>query len=175
MKKRQSIYHIFDNNFFLIIFLLLLSACAFFYKLGDANFYHVRNESRRAEIAREMLESGNWIVPQLEGKVILTKPPLFYWAMALCSLKTDVNEFTARVPSAIAGVGTILLTFLLGSFLFNRKIGFWSALILIVTNVFMGQARYAEMESMLTLFITASIYFFFRGYREPIRAKIWFR
>ncbi len=167
-------HHIFEKSSFTIIFLLVLSACAFFYKLGDPNFYHTRNESRRAEISREMLETGNWIVPQLEGEAILTKPPLFYWAVALCSLKTGVNEFTARIPSAIAGMGTILFTFLLGSLLFNRKIGFWSALILMVANMFMGQARYAEMESMLTFFITGSIYFFFKGYYEPSRAKIWF-
>lgn len=174
MNQKITIHHIFGNNFALVTFLLLLSACTFFYKLGDPNFYHVRNESRRAEITREMLETGNWIIPQLEGKVILTKPPLFYWAVALCSLKTGVNELTARIPSALAGMGTILFTFLLGNLLFNRKVGFCSALILMVTNIFMDQVRYAEMESMLTLYITGSIYFFFRGYREPKRAKIWF-
>jgi len=174
MKSTGKTHHIFENKLFLITFLLLLSALTFFYKLGDSNFYHVRNESRRAEVAREMLETGNWIVPQLEGEVILTKPPLFYWLVALCSLKTGVNELTARIPSAGAGMGTILFTFLLGSLLFNRKIGLWSALILMVTNMFMDQVRYAEMESMLTFFITGSLYFFFRGYREPLRAKIWF-
>jgi len=167
-------HHIFEKSFSIIIFLLLLSTATFFYKLGDPNFYHTRNESRRAEIAREMIETGNWIVPQLEGEATLTKPPLFYWAVALCSLKTGVNELTARIPSAVAGIGTILFAFLLASLLFNRKVGFWSALILMVTNMFMDQARYAEMESMLTFFITGSIYFFFKGYHEPARAKMWF-
>ena len=167
-------YRIYNNNFFLITCLFLLSTWLFFYTLGDANFYHIRNESRRAEIVREMLEKGNWIVPTLEGEITLTKPPLFYWMVALCSLKSGVNEYTARIPSAVAGIGTILFTFLLGSFLFNRTIGFWSALMLMVTNIFMDQSRSAEMESMLTFFITGSIYCFFKGYRESARAKIWF-
>ena len=84
-------YRIYNNNFFLITCLFLLSTWLFFYKLGDANFYHIRNESRRAEIVREMLEKGNWIVPTLEGEITLTKPPLFYWMVALCSLKSGVN------------------------------------------------------------------------------------
>ncbi len=65
-----------------IIILLVLSIWTFFYRLGEPNFYHTRIESRRARIAQEMLDTGNFVVPQLEGKVILTKPPLFYWAVA---------------------------------------------------------------------------------------------
>ena len=142
--------------------------------MGDPNFYHTRNESRRARIAQEMLDTGNFIVPQLEGKVILTKPPLFYWAVAFCSWDHRVTEYTAHFPSAACAVGTVLVTFLIGSYLFNRRVGFWSALCLMVTNIFVAQARYVEMESMLTFFIVLSIYCFLRGYREPRRALFWF-
>ncbi|MCX5895012.1 MAG: glycosyltransferase family 39 protein [Proteobacteria bacterium] len=174
MSDKTSKTHIFYNNQFLIAILIIASCWTCFYKLGDPHFYHTRKESRRAEIAREMIETGNYIVPQLEGKVILTKPPLFYWAVAFCSKGQGVNEFTARFPSAAAAAGTVILIFFLGSFLFNRRVGFWSALALMVTNMFVNQARYVEMESMLTFFIVASIYTFFRGYASPSRSKIWF-
>ena len=163
------------NATILLIFLLIaLSAWVLFFKLGAPNFYDIRLESRRAEIARNMLETGNWIVPQLSGETKLTKPPLYFWAVALCSLKTSVNEFTARVPSAIFGVGTVLVTFLLGTLLFTRIIGFIAALMLLVTNIFVSEARYAEMESMLTFFITAALYCFFKGYYDTKRDTVWF-
>jgi 4-amino-4-deoxy-L-arabinose transferase-like glycosyltransferase len=162
------------NNYFIFTILILLSFWTLFYRLGEPNFYHLRKESRRAQIAQEMVETDNWLIPRLEGKITLTKPPLYYWSVAILSLKTGVTEFTARVPSAIAGVGTIVLTFLLGSLLFNRDAGFVSAFALIVTNFFMHEARYAEMESMLTFFITGAIFFFFKGYYNRFRSTIWF-
>ena len=163
-----------NATIFLIFLLIALSVWVLFFKLGAPNFYDIRLESRRAEIARNMLETGNWIVPQLSGETKLTKPPLYFWAVALCSLKTSVNEFTARFPSAIFGVGTVLVTFLLGTLLFTRVIGFIAALMLLVTNIFVSQARYAEMESMLTFFITAALYCFFKGYYDSKRETVWF-
>jgi len=145
-----------------------------FYQLGSPCFYDIRLESRRAEIARNMLEKGDWIVPQLSGKVKLTKPPLYFWSVALCSLKTGVNEFTARVPSAACGVGTIVLTGLLGTLLFSRATGLIAALMLLVTNLFVAEARYAEMESMLSFFIIAAVYCFFKGYYAKNRKTVWF-
>ena len=175
MMMRNAKHNSTGNATILLFFLLIaLSAWVLFFKLGAPNFYDIRLESRRAEIARNMLETGNWIVPQLSGETKLTKPPLYFWAVALCSLKTGVNEFTARFPSAVFGVGTVLVTFLLGTLLFTRIIGFIAALMLLVTNIFVSEARYAEMESMLSFFITSSIYFFCRGYQAPEHGKRWF-
>ncbi len=165
------------KKYFLYSWLLLaLSAWMFCYKLGEPHFYHTRNESRRARIAQEMLDTGNFLIPQLEGSVILTKPPLFYWAVAFCSPDKLVTEYTARLPSAVSAVGSILLTFFLGCYLFDVRVGFCSALCLMVTNICVAQARYAEMESMLTFFIVGAVYCFFRGCRERRRARalVWF-
>ena len=162
------------SSIMLIVFLAVLSAWVLFYQLGAPDFYDTRLESRRAEIARNMLETGAWMVPQLSGEAKLTKPPLYFWMVALCSLKTGVNEFTARLPSAAFGIATVIVTFLLGSLLFNRRAGLLSALALLVTNIFTGQSRFAEMESMLCCFIIGSIYFFCRGYYDPARGKRWF-
>lgn len=157
-----------------IAVLLLVSLWTLFYNLGGPNLYHLRNESRRAQIAREMIETGNWLIPQLEEETILTKPPLFYWSVAACSLKTGVTELTARIPSAVAGFGTVIFTFLIGALLFNRRIGFLAAFTLLATNFFMHQARYAELEGMLTFFVTASIYCFLKGSATPARAQLWY-
>ncbi|MBN2109017.1 MAG: glycosyltransferase family 39 protein [Deltaproteobacteria bacterium] len=158
----------------LIAALLLISFWTLFYNLGKPNFYHLRNESRRAQISQEMIETGNWLIPHLEEETILTKPPLFYWSVAVCSLKTGVTELTARIPSAVAGFGTVIFTLLIGTLLFNLQTGFLSAFALLAMNLFMHQARYAELESMLSFFVSASIYFFLKGYKEPSRRTLWF-
>ena len=158
----------------LFVALLLASAWTVFYELGGPNLYHLRNESRRAQIAREMIETGDWLIPRLEEETILTKPPLFYWSVAACSRTSGVTERTARIPSAVAGFGTVIFTFLIGSLLFSVPTGFLAGFGLLATNFFMHQARYAELEGMLTFFITGSIYFFLKGYGDPSRRGRWF-
>src|SRR5262245_52518950 len=91
---------------------LLLALCGFccFYGIGGVELY--RNEGLRAILAQEMLRSGNWVVPTLYGEPLLTKPPGMYIAIALCSLPLgDVTEWTARLPSAVAAMATVLLIF----------------------------------------------------------------
>src|ERR1700681_1220381 len=77
----------------------------FFYGLDTGELY--RNETLRAIIAREMLRTGNWLVPTLYGQPLFTKPPGMYVAIALCSWPFGaVTEWTARLPSALAATCT---------------------------------------------------------------------
>ena len=156
-----------EKKWVLVLILFAVSSFFIFSQLGSRNLCDIRKESRRVEIAREMVEGGDWLIPHLNNQVILTKPPLYYWSVALASGKTGVTEFTSRVPSAIAGIGTIIFTFLIGSLLFNPSTGFFAGLILLTTNIFYLQARYAELDTMLTFFTTGAIYYFIRGYQKP--------
>ena len=70
----------------------------------------VGEESRWANAAREMIETGDWLVPRLYGEPLFTKPPSMYLAIVLCSLPLgSVTEFTARLPSALAACACVLL------------------------------------------------------------------
>lgn len=158
----------------LLAALLLAALWVLFYNLGLPNMYHLRNESRRAQISREMIETGDWLIPQLEEETILTKPPLFYWSVAALSLETGVTQLTARIPSAAAGFGLVMFTFLIGRLLFGTRTGFLAAFALLATSFFMHQSRYAELEGMLSFFIIATIFFFLKGYRDPPRQGRWF-
>jgi 4-amino-4-deoxy-L-arabinose transferase-like glycosyltransferase len=70
-------------------------------------------EARYALVAREMLESGDWIQPHFNHSRFYEKPPLTYWCVAASYRLFGFTEFASRLPSALAYVGTVLVTFLL--------------------------------------------------------------
>ncbi len=70
-------------------------------------------EARYALVAREMLESGDWIQPHLNHARYYEKPPLTYWSVAASYRLFGFSEFASRLPSALAYIGTVLVTFLL--------------------------------------------------------------
>src|SRR5260370_31791209 len=84
--------------------LLLLAVWSFSYRLGAAPLLDDPNEAEYAEVGREMLETGDWISPQLNYVLFLNKPPLSYWMIALCDRVLGVHEFAARMPTALAAV-----------------------------------------------------------------------
>src|SRR5262245_30290636 len=102
------------------IILLVLAWCAVLFFFGITRGELWRTESLRAIIAAEMLDSGNWLVPRLYGEPLFTKPPGMYAAIALCSLPWGrVTEFSARLPSALAATGCVLLFW----WYFKRQLG----------------------------------------------------
>ncbi|MGH9316325.1 MAG: ArnT family glycosyltransferase, partial [Thermoanaerobaculia bacterium] len=70
-------------------------------------------EARYGLVAREMLESGDWVQPRLNHVRFYEKPPLTYWCVAASYRLFGFNEFASRLPSALAYVGTALVTYLL--------------------------------------------------------------
>ena len=68
-------------------------------------------ETRYAEMGREMMASGDWVVPTLNGAPLLEKPPWEYWVNALSFTLFGVSDLTARLPSLFAGLLTLLVVF----------------------------------------------------------------
>jgi 4-amino-4-deoxy-L-arabinose transferase-like glycosyltransferase len=67
------------------------------------------DEARLAEVAREMVESGNWLVPRLAGEVYAQKPPLYMWAVAALHLSGLPWKYAAVLPSSLALLGLLLV------------------------------------------------------------------
>jgi len=94
-------------------------------------------EGRYADIARVMVESGNWVTPQLEpGVPFWGKPPLWFWLTSLCYKVFGVHEFSARLPSFLFAVLTAALTFALGNSLRGKVFGLCCAVILSTSTLF---------------------------------------
>ena len=115
------------------------------------------DEGRYAEIPREMLERADFVTPLLNYVKYFEKPPLIYWLNALSLRLFGENEFAARLPSALCGVLTILLVYVLGRTLFGRREGFLAATILGSCTGFMVQSRIILTDMALTCSLTAAL------------------
>ncbi|MFO0971988.1 MAG: glycosyltransferase family 39 protein [Phycisphaerae bacterium] len=109
-----------------------------------------------AETAAEMRASGDWTVPRFATTPRIRKTPLGYWAVALSSMLTGrVDELTARLPSALAGLGTLVCIFWTARRLFGRRVGvvtLWVALSAVAVRLY---APMAVVEMQLTFWCAA--------------------
>ena len=85
------------------------------------------DEAHYAELTREMLQAGNWLVPLLDGLPYIDKPVLFHWLQGASMTLLGQSEFAARLPSAIAALGLFALTRWVGIALFGAAAGEWGA------------------------------------------------
>jgi 4-amino-4-deoxy-L-arabinose transferase-like glycosyltransferase len=147
--------------------LLILLACAFFlffFRMGVQDLWSP-DEARYAQVAREMLRSGDWVVLHLNDEIYTEKPPLFYWAVAALSKPFgDVSETTARMPSAAAAALVMLFTYLLGANLLGRREALLGTLVTATSVQCVWIGRIAVLDMLLALFILASLCLFYAGY-----------
>ena len=147
---------------------MLLCLGLFFYGLSGPELW--RTENLRARIAQEMLAAGDWVVPRLYGEPLFTKPPGMYLAVILCSLPGgQVTELTARLPSALAATGCVLLFYWYFRRQLGRTAGLAAALILPMSLAWLEKAPAAEIDALQVLWVLASILFFLRATEDETR------
>ena len=155
-----------------LLIILAVGTLLFLFNLGGRDLWEP-DESRYAVVAREMRETGNWILPHLNGEIYAEKPPLFFWLVNLSTFFLGENsEMANRLPSALAGLITLFVTFLFGERLFHPKVGFLSALILGTSFLFLQLSRWMMLDSLVTLFFLLTLYYFYLGIeKEGSRRK----
>ncbi len=145
------------------LLILLLAAVLFFTNIWGYDLW-APDEPRYAEIAREMIEEGNWIVPHDNGWVSTEKPPLLFWLISIFSvLSGGVSSFAARLPAVCAGLGTVAVLYILCLRLFGKRTAILSAIVLTTSYLFFDNARTAQTDMLLTLFIILSFFLFYRS------------
>ena len=142
-----------------------MTLATFFFQLGGRSL-NEPDEGRYGEIAREMLETGNWLVPQFWYEPHLDKPPLTYWVEAASMKLFGLNEWAVRLPLALAGLSGVCAAWFLGCSLGGRRTGWWSAVVLQSSFLYFAMARMLTTDIFLTQFITWSIYFFWKSWRS---------
>ena len=145
---------------------IAIGIALFFFNLGGRDLWDP-DETRYAVIAREMKETGDWILPHLNGEIYPNKPPLLFWLINLSTSLLGVNnEFTNRLPSALAGFVTFLLVFFFGKRLFNMRAGLFSSLVLATCFLFPQLSRWVMLDALFTLFFLLALFYLYLGYEE---------
>jgi 4-amino-4-deoxy-L-arabinose transferase-like glycosyltransferase len=146
-----------------LFIVLAVGTLLFLFNLGGRDLWEP-DESRYAVVAREMRETGNWVLPHLNGEIYAEKPPLFFWLVNLSTFFLGENSGLAnRLPSALAGLMTLWVTFLFGERLFHPRVGLLSALVLGTSFLFLQLSRWMMLDSLVTLFFLLTLYYFYRG------------
>jgi 4-amino-4-deoxy-L-arabinose transferase-like glycosyltransferase len=133
-----------------------------------------RDEGSNAEAAREMLESGDWITPTLNGEPRFVKPVFVYWLMSGTYRLLGESEFSARFASALFGVALILLQYLFLTRVRGPIIGLLGGLMLLLNLEIVAIGRLALTDSVLIFFTTLSLYGFWLGLHGKGHRRHWF-
>lgn len=130
--------------------------------LGRSDLFNP-DEPREAEMAREMLVSGDHVVPHLNGEPFLEKPPLFYWGVVTAyRLLGGPGETAARLVPALAGLLTVLLTYRMARDLLGARAALVAALVLLTAFQFFWIARRCLIDMPLTLAVLLVCFGFHR-------------
>jgi 4-amino-4-deoxy-L-arabinose transferase-like glycosyltransferase len=138
---------------FLVLLLLVLPAL--YYGLGSRPVYKIQ-EVRIAETAREMVASGDWLVPRYNGELRLQKPPLPYWLTAVSYRLFSVNETAVRLPAVLFGVLAALLLFAWARRESGLEVAANTALVLVTSYIGLRYFRSGEADAPLLFFISAA-------------------
>lgn len=135
-----------------------------------------RDEARYAEIPREMIASGDWVVPRLNGIRYFEKPPLGYWLNAASMMLFGENAFAVRLPSALAaGVSALLVFLLVRRFGGGHSAGILSSVILLTSVEAYAIGIFNVLDTLFSMFVTASMVLFSFAYtKDNPRGKMAF-
>lgn len=117
----------------------------------------------QAQIARNMLTSGDWVTPRLDGVAYLEKAPLIYWLIAICFKVFGVHDWAARIPVVASALALAGLTAAFGAWAFGRRAGLYAGLCISTCAGLFLFTRILIPDVMLTACITLSMWAFLRA------------
>ncbi|MBT4879613.1 MAG: glycosyltransferase family 39 protein [Alphaproteobacteria bacterium] len=148
---------------FWLFFLVPVLFISFFYQLGAYGLLN-NNEGLYGEIAREMLESGSYIIPTLNYVPYIEKPPLLYWLIAISYKIFGVNEFAARLIPALSGAAICGSIFVFARRLKMIDVGGFAAVIMATSLGYIIFSRMVFFDGLLTAFLSLSLLSFYTWY-----------
>ncbi len=175
MAKRSrflSSYSIPTSPYFLPAILVLLSLVLLWSGLSYRSLWGP--EGRSAVIVKEMVQSGNYFLPTINGSIYYDRPLLSYWVTLPGVHMGGLNEAMLRLPSTLAGLGTILIIFFIGRRLFNKRTGIFAALFVATSPMFLLWARTASADMMNTFIIWMMLWVFLLAREGKVRYLFMF-
>ncbi|MBI4516501.1 MAG: glycosyltransferase family 39 protein [Deltaproteobacteria bacterium] len=141
----------------LLVVVLAVAAWVYGSGLGEPVLLDDPNDAQYAEVAREMVESGEWLSPQLDGVLFLNKPPLAYWLIGVSYKIFGVSELAARLPGALSALVLAWLMWRLGCALWNEWVGLNAAAVWLGTAGVLIEARFVRPDLLLTAAVAGAL------------------
>jgi 4-amino-4-deoxy-L-arabinose transferase-like glycosyltransferase len=153
-----------------VILLIALSAAIY---LGNAGFPALLDDAdaSHAMVSHEMLQRHDWVILYMNGIRYLMKAPLHYWAVAMSYAAFGQNEFSTRLPVALAMVGLVLLVNEFARRFFGVRAGLYSGLVVCTSAGFFLFTRIMIPEAIYALEFTAIFYLFLRGWTGSLSPR----
>lgn len=150
-----------------IVFVIAAMVLLFF---GNADLMVTDNvESNYALTSKEMVESGDWLSPQIYGRYWYDKPIFFYWLTAFSFKLFGFTEFAARLFPALFGLAGLGLLCYGGCKLYTNRAGFYSGIVLLSSVEFFIISKSIITDAVLFFFFSATLLFFYLAYRDGKR------
>lgn len=134
------------------------------------------DEGRYPEIAREMLNTGDFITPRVNGALFLDKPPLYYWLQAASYQMFGVSSWSIRFFPALTGAGFCLGVYYFARRFYDSRMAWLSAALMATNPLFFGASQYSNMDLEVAVWISASVLSFVTAVGEGLlpTARRWF-
>ena len=138
---------------------ILFALIAVFVALNQLGHRKLANpdEGRYSEISREMVASGDFVTPRLNGLKYFEKPPLQYWATAISFTLFGESELTARLYTALCGLGCVLLIAYTGKRVFDDETGMLAGLVMLSSIYFALLSEIVTLDMGLTFWMTLAV------------------
>ena len=133
-----------------------------------------RDEPRFAEATREMRQSGDFIIPRVNGEYRFDKPPLIYWCQAASTFVLGESDFSVRFPSVLFAGATVVLTALWAGRLYGPCVGLWSGIIFGTCLQLFIHGRAAVADMPMLFFFLSSTWIAWERMKYPESRWLWF-
>ncbi len=123
----------------------------------DLRGLYYPDEGRYAEIPREMLATGDWVTPRINAFPYFEKPPLQYWVTAAVFAVAGEREWTARLPTALAGFAGVLMVLAAARRLYSRRAGWMAAAVMASSGGYFLASQFVTLDMLLTALLTGAL------------------
>ena len=161
------------KNWHLHLILLLVAAAVYLGCIVSPPSLMDDVDAVQAQIARNMLTSGDWVTARLDGVVYLEKAPLIYWTMAVAYATLGAHDWVARLPIALSAIALCWLTFAFGAWAFGKRAGFYAGLCMATCIGLFLFTRILIPDVMLTFTVALGMWAFLRALDEEEPHPRW--
>jgi 4-amino-4-deoxy-L-arabinose transferase-like glycosyltransferase len=152
--------------------LLVLSFALYVGTAGSSALVDDDIDAAHALVAREMLQRHDYVVMYMDGIRYMIRPPLHFWMIAASYAMLGENEFSTRLPLALAMIGLVLLTFEFGRRFFGDRAGLYAALAVATSVGMFIFTRGVIPEAIYALEFTATFYLFLRAWTGSVDPRV---